>query len=194
MIIDTVTEGLTDEVVARRLISYCGHQPGTGYGKRGHAYIRAQAPGFNVHAIHGNPILTLVDFMDTGLACPPEVPATFVPNRSPKMVMRAVVRELESWLLADRRGVVRSLGIAESLISRSPETLHDPKQALVNLARRSRSRRRREAIVPAEGMSASVGPGYVSFVEEFLVSVWDIDAARLVAPSLDRCILRLERL
>jgi hypothetical protein len=81
-------------------------------------------------------MLMLVDFMDTGLECPPEVPVAWLPDRCSKMLLRAVVREIESWLLADASGISRFLGVSVSLVPRDPESLKDPKQSLVNLARR----------------------------------------------------------
>jgi hypothetical protein len=43
MVVDTLVEGLLDETVARRLITYSGHTPGTGFGKRGVDYLHARA-------------------------------------------------------------------------------------------------------------------------------------------------------
>jgi len=80
------------------------------------------------------------------------------------------------------------------LIPRDPEALDDPKRTLVNLARRSRRRGLRDAITPAPGVSAVVGPGYTSVVEEFIVRGWDIAAAITRSPSLRRCVIRLGEL
>jgi hypothetical protein len=84
-------------------------------------------------------------------------------------LLRAVVPELESWLIADRAGLAVWLGIAVATIPPEPERLTDPKQALVNLARRSRHARLREALAPPQGSSHSVGPGYASLIEEFVL-------------------------
>lgn len=191
MVVDVLVEGLTDEAVARKLIAYCQHECGTIYGKQGKTYLQRTVAGFNVRATFGNPILMLVDFMDTGLACPPEVAMHWLPGRSPRMLVRVVVRELESWLLADWKGMADFLGISPSLVPVAPEVLSDPKQALVNLARRSRRTIRRKALVPAEGVSAAVGPGYTDAIEEYVRNYWNIDQARDRSPSLDKCVHRL---
>ena len=70
LVVDTLVEGLLDEAVARQLITHCGYEPGNGYGKNGIDYLHVKASGFNARAAHGNPILMLVDFMDTELEWP----------------------------------------------------------------------------------------------------------------------------
>jgi hypothetical protein len=194
VVVDTLVEGLLDESVARRLIAHCGCTPGAGFGKNGVRYLREKAPGFNVRALHGNPILMLVDFMDTGLECPPAVPVAWLPNRSTRLLLRVVVREIESWLLADRDGIAAFLGVSPARVPVAPETLPDPKQTLVNLARRSRRKAVRMAFTPAPGVSALVGPEYVTSLQEFATSFWDVEAAQTNAASLNRALVRLGEL
>jgi hypothetical protein len=194
MIVDALVEGRVDEAVAARLIEFCRHQFGVAYGKRGWPYLRDKAAGFNILARYGNPILMLVDFMDTGLNCPPEVPATWLPNRCNKMLLRTVVREIESWLLADRGGMAHFLGVSVVLMPRNPESLDDPKQTLVNLARRSRKKGLRDAILPQANVSSALGPDYNGSLEQFVSQYWNIEAAIQRSPSLSGCVTRLEEL
>jgi hypothetical protein len=194
MLIDALVEGPLDEAVARRLVTHTGHAFGTCYGKKGASYIRDKLAGFDVCARYGVPLLTLVDFMDTGLDCPPEVISAWLPQRASQHLVRAVVPEIESWLLADRIGLSEFLGISKGLIPRDPETIPDPKQTLINLARRCRSRARREALVPRPNTSASTGPGYAAEMQTFVARSWDITAASQFAPSLDKCLARLREL
>jgi len=194
MIVDMLVEGVTDEIVARKLIRFTRHEPGAVHGKAGQGYIRATISGYNVRATFGNPVLALVDFADTRLDCPPQVPSTWLAERSSRLLLRVVVRELESWLLADRPGVARFLGISAALVPRNPEQLPDPKQKFVNLARRSRRRRIHENIVPQEGASSIVGPGYIAAVYEFVESFWNVQEALHYADSLYRCVERLREL
>lgn len=194
LVVDTLVEGLLDESVARKLIVHCGHTAGVSYGKNGIGYLRAKASGFNVKASYGNPILMLVDFMDTGFDCPPAVPATWLPNRSERLLLRVVIPEIESWLLADRDGIAAFLGVSPTLMPAAPEALANPKQTLVNLARRSRRRRVKAALVPGDGMSALVGPEYVAALQEFIGDVWDVEQALVNALSLQRTVMRLRTL
>ena len=92
-----------------------------------------------------NYYLTLVDFMDTGHSCPPDVVAQWLPRAEPGMLFRVVVRELESWLLADRENFADFLGISITKPPDQPEQINDPKQQLVNLARCSRKSQIRSA-------------------------------------------------
>ncbi len=194
MLVDALVEGPLDEAVARRLIEYCGHTLGTAYGKQGIDYLRRKLAGYNEHARHGNPMLVLVDFMDTRLNCPPELPTIWLPNRCTRLLLRAVVREAESWLLADAAGIADFLAVSASRVPRHPELEPDPKRTLVQLARRSRRRAIRAALVPPEGVSSTVGPDYNRTLKEFVRDRWDVRAAVERAPSLARCLTRLRDL
>jgi len=186
-----LVEGSTDEAMAYRLAEATGHEIAECYGKRGMGYIQKRIDGFNGLA-KSMPVLTLVDFMDTRMACPPDMVHAWLPHREQRMLLRAVVRELESWLLADRNGIAEYLKIPIVRIPENPESLNDPKAMLIHLARGSRSSSIREGIVPAQGSSATVGREYVSKIIHFIQSSWDINRARMNAPSLDHCIRRLE--
>lgn len=175
-----------DEAMANRILIDVGHTPGSCYGKKGFAYIRDKIGNFNQTASIIN-YFALVDFMDTGFSCPGEVVTTWLPYREPKMLLRVVVRELESWLLADRENMADFLQIATSKVPANPEILTDPKLILVNLARHSRKKQIREALVPEIGSTSSVGRLYTSEIIRFISLKWNITRARQNAPSLDRC-------
>lgn len=175
-----------DEAMANRILIEAGHTPGPCYGKKGFTYIRDKIGNFNQTASTIN-YFALVDFMDTGFSCPGEVVTTWLPHRQPKMLLRVVVRELESWLLADQENIADFLQIALSKVPTNPENLKDPKLTLVNLARYSRKKQIREALVPETGSTALVGRFYTSEIIRFINMKWDISHARQNAPSLDRC-------
>jgi hypothetical protein len=192
-IIYPLVEGNLDEAAAFRIIEVTGHTPGTCYGKRGSGYIKNKVRGFN-SAAQSTYYLALIDFMDTESSCPPEVVTSWVPNRQAKMLFRVVVREMESWLLADRDNLAKFLKVRADKIPTNPETVYDPKLELINLARRSISARIRSALVPEIGSTAQVGRLYNSEMRIFIETLWDINAARNYAPSLDKCLRRLESL
>lgn len=193
MIIYALVEGPTDEVMACRLAEIAGHQIGACYGKRGVSWLKQHVVNFNGMA-SAIPMLALVDFMDTGLLCPPDVVRRWLPQRHSHMIFRLVVRELESWLLADRKGMAAFLGVPLVKMPQHPEILHDPKQALVNLARRSRYSSVRTTLVPRSGTTARVGRLYTSEISRFIREIWDAEKARANSLSLHRCLLRLEEL
>jgi hypothetical protein len=192
-IINLLVEGDLDEAAAVRLVETVGHTPGVCYGKKGLSYITTKIQGFN-NSVYQVPCLALVDFMDTNLDCPPEVITQLLPIRNPNMLLRVVVRELESWLLADRNNIARFLQINIDQVPIAPEQIHDPKQTLVNLARRSRSSKLRSALVPNQGSTAQVGKLYASEMKRFISELWNIESARTNADSLDRCLSSLESL
>jgi len=180
-------------MVAVALIAGAGHQPGTTYGKRGLGYIKSSISRFN-EACRMAPYLALADFMDTRCSCPPEVVSNWLPHKSPRMLFRLAVNELESWLMADRVGLGKFLGIDPMKLPARPEQLSDPKRFVVNLARRSKSPKIQAALVPPVGSTAQVGRLYTSEMKRFVRDHWDRQAARINAPSLDRCLRSLEAL
>ena len=111
------------------------------------------------------------------------------PSRSPGFKLRLAVRMLESWLLADRDAVAAFLGVRAAAIPREPDREAHPKRALVDLARTSRKRSIREALVP-NGSGALVGPEYTAVIGSFIDVRWDAARARTNSPSLDRACMR----
>jgi hypothetical protein len=193
MIIDALVEGITDEAVARKVVQSAGLTFGVCYGKHGIGYIKEKIRPFNVAAPRG-PMLTLVDFMDTDADCPPEVLSVWLPNRHGNMIFRVVVREIESWLMADRVNFAKFIGISQSRVPTTPEILDDPKRTVVSLARKSRYRHIREAIVPSRDSTAQVGKLYATEMMRFIQELWDVQAARQYSPSLESCMIRLQQL
>lgn len=191
--VNILVEGNLDAAVGVRLVGAVGLEPGTVFGLKGYGYIKEKIAGFN-KAAHTVPYLALTDFMDTKLPCPPEVIATWLEHPQELMVFRVVVREIESWLLADQANLSAFLGVPRAKLPSLPERVDDPKQLLVNLARRSSKSSIQRLLVPPEGASGTEGPGYTSELVRFVESDWDIAAARDNATSLERCILALEAL
>jgi hypothetical protein len=192
-IINTLVEGDLDEAAALKLILTTKHEAGVCYGKRGCGYIKNKIKGFNQAAatLH---CLTLVDLMDTDISCSVDLIDQWLPHRNDKMIFRVVVRELESWFIADDENLATFLGIDRTLVPLNPEELKDPKRELVKLASRSRIKQLRSALVPEAGSTAQVGKLYNSEMKRFINSYWDLEVARKTAPSLDRCLRALEAL
>jgi hypothetical protein len=182
-----------DEAAASRLIKSTGHTPGTCYGKKGFTYIQEKVRGFNQTSVNTN-YLVLVDFMDTGLACPADVVAQWVPHRQPGLIFRVVVRELESWLFADSENLASFLRVSATKIPSDPEQLTDPKLTLVNIARSSRSKSIREALVPEAGSKARVGKLYTSEMTQFIERDWNVENACMNSKSLSKCCKLLEEI
>jgi hypothetical protein len=190
MYFNLLVEGYVDEAVALKLLQTYGHEPGVCYGRKGWTYIEQKIMAFDrTCGVQG--LFTLIDFMDTGKDCPAAVVRDWLPQRSRLHVFRVVVREIESWILADRQAIARFLSVPVIKVPLDAESLADPKQAIINLARTSRSKAIREALVPRPGYTAGEGPLYSSEVLRFVREIWNPETARQHSASLNRCIDRL---
>lgn len=192
-IINLLVEGEIDEAVARRMISECGYDIGTCYGKKGVSYIKEKIQAFNLSSV-SMCYLTLVDFMDTKFQCPPEILNNWIPPRNKKMIFRVVVREIESWVMADRENLAKFLNVNIEQIPLNPESESDPKQTLVNIARKSRSKTIRDSIVPEQNSTAQVGKLYNSTIKQFVNDSWNINSAQENSLSLKKCMERLNEI
>jgi len=193
MVVYLLVEGRLDEAVGQRIIEAVGGNVGTTFGLKGVAYIERKVDGFNDLA-KGVPILTLVDLADLNIDCPVEAVNQWLPNRSEQMLLRMVVQKIESWLLADRTGIAQFLGIRTSLVPHDPERLEDPKEALVELARRSSYASVKNDLVPADPTQNNQGPGFTYRMSRFARQRWDLNAAMKNAASLHRCVRRVREL
>jgi hypothetical protein len=120
-------------------------------------------------------------------SCPPALISEWL--SAPKhhnLLFRVAVREVESWLLADRDGVAAFLGISRTLIPRRPDELQQPKEELIGLAKRSRNRERCRDIVPPPNSTRKQGPGYNGALGMFAQEHWSPDKASQESPSLLR--------
>jgi|WetSurMetagenome_2_1015567.scaffolds.fasta_scaffold00077_12 hypothetical protein len=155
---------------------------------RGSGYIRSRIRSFFSAAVHQEPFLVLMDSDKED--CALHLLDKLVPpgKRNRKCLFRIVIREIESWLLADTRGISQFLGISEAMISRRPETLADPKDHLIQLARRSKKKDIADALVPAPGTSVVVGPEYNQTLVPFVRNIWDINSAAKRSESLRRAV------
>ena len=155
--------------------------------------VKRLIPGLNERARYIGPVLVLAD-LDKPLSCAPALVRELSEGLtvSPGMMIRIAVIEIESWIMADREGFAKWLSIPVSVVSRDPESLDDPKRALVNIARRSRKRGLREAIAPARVIGTHwTGRDYSDTLGEFVAHLWDPDVARRYSGSLERAVFRV---
>jgi len=185
-------EGPTDEAVLRRVVEHLGAILSPVYGKMGKLMLLRQLNSYN-HAAQFRPWIVLVD-LDRDADCAPPVRARWLPVPAPHMCFRIAVREVETWLLADRETLADFLGVAISRIPTRPENLDDPKEALVNVARSSRRRAIRVDMVPRPEGGRSEGPAYTSRLIEYAQGPWRPDVAAQHADSLRRLFERVTEL
>jgi hypothetical protein len=185
-------EDVLSEAVVRKIVSTVRPDAvvTAALGLKGKGYLKNKAPELNRTA-SAVPVFVLVD-QDSPSLCPAGIAADwFGGELQPNMVFRVAVMEVESWVLAHRTGCAALLSIAEERIPQNPDQIVQPKEFIVNLARRSRSKRVRDEFVPAPGSTAGVGPAYNLRLAEFVEKEWSPVVAADASPSLQRTIRRL---
>jgi hypothetical protein len=159
------------------------------YNRGGFGYLKRTVNGFN-NAAKGVPFLVVTDL--DRYECPPVLINDWL--TSPKhhnLLIRVAVREAEAWVLADREGLARFLGISVARVPVDVEAQPDPKETLIQLARMSRKKFMRDDLCPRRNSTSKVGPNYNPRLASFVDTDWDLGAARLNSQSLDRTINRL---
>jgi len=182
-------EGDLDEAVLCRLLVHVGAKPGTIYGRQGKGFLKKNIQGYN-NAARFMPWVVLVDL--DACDCPPALINTWLPRPQPLIRLRVAVREVESWLMADRERLARFLGVTRTRIPSRPDEESNSKQTMVNLARRSRRSAIKADMVPREGSGIAVGPAYTSRLIEFAETRWDPGVAARLSDSLRGCIESLQ--
>ena len=190
--ISCAVEGVLDEAVLRRLASETGMRIGTVYGKRGKSHLEKRIEGFN-NAARQSPWIVLVD-LDRDEECAPPLRQKWLPSPATCMYFRVAVRAVEAWLMADHEKMAGFLRVPQSNIPPHPEELADPKRRLVDIAARSRSRNIREEMVPRPNSGSRVGPGYTTFLIEYVQEHWRPRIAAQQAPSLHSCMERMREI
>jgi hypothetical protein len=156
----------------------------------GNVNLKRKAPSLNRSA-KGTPVLLVTDLDDLRV-CPASLIQDWLgAPRSPNLLFRVAVAEIESWLLADSVGLSRYLDIGEGLIPKQPDNVQNPKLELINLARRTRVRDLREDLVPEVGSTARVGRAYNAAMVRFVTHQWSAERAAPASPSLLRAIARI---
>lgn len=186
-------EGVIDEMAIKRV----AHQfnpnikIGTSYGMKGKDYLREKVNGLN-KAAAGCPFLVLTD-LDKIECVPMLITDWFETSMSPNLLFCVAVREVESWLLGDRFSIAEYLGINESLIPENVDEVSDPKEFILNLARRSRRQNLKHDLLPRHGSTAKIGPNYNGQLINYIRTKWDPQRASNHSSSLHRTIEKLRR-
>ena len=188
-VVSVATEGAVDTALARRICKEVGLEVVTVYGERGKHRLDQALDGYNAAARHGS-WFVLRD-LDTDADCAPQLRERLLATPSQGMTFRVAVHEIESWLIADHRSFARYFSVSAALVTNDPESIRHPKDHLVSVVRRSRSRRMREDVVPRDRSKVRIGPGYASRLIEYIWSAWSPTAASTRSDSLRRCLDRL---
>ena len=142
-----------------------------GYGK-----LKARAKNWKRAAENGTWLLVVTD-MDRaktpneigkewlGVECLGQLPG--------KMIFRVAVREIESWIMADREMFAKFLRIPESNVTLDPDVLMDPKAEVFRLVREKCTVTRFKKMLPVKNQA--VGVDYNRLICEFVDGHWRVN-------------------
>jgi hypothetical protein len=156
-------------------------------GRCGNAYIKTNLSTFN-KVSESLPHIVLTDL--DRKPCAPQLLREWVNFRWHKnMLLRIAEKEIDAWILSDRYAFAKFIGVSSNQIPLNTQEIADPKQYIINLARKSRKKVMKD-IIPHG--TVSQGPGYNILLQIFIQHYWDAEKARLCNASLDRAIKRLK--
>jgi hypothetical protein len=180
-------DALTEALILRVLpVEYATK---TIYRSGGYGYLKKSVSGFN-NAAKGVPFLVGTDL--DKYECPLALINDWLAQpKHHNLLIRVAVREAEAWTLADRDSFASFLGINVERVPADVESLPNPKETLIQLARESRKRQLREDICPRPKSTSKIGPNYNPRLCSFVAESWNPAVARLNSPSLHRTMNRL---
>jgi hypothetical protein len=191
--LDIVVEDYLTKAIILKIIDsfhdkFCA---GTPIMQNGSGYIKKKIISFN-KAANYKPYLIITDLDQ--YECPPLLIKEWLPYpKNPNLIFRIAVKEIETWLLADRSNLARYLKISIDKIPIEVESIIDPKNFLINLARKSPERNIREAIVPRYKGTAKIGPEYNDCLAEFVQNKWMVVESAKNSISLKKTLEALEK-
>jgi hypothetical protein len=189
--ITIAVEDVLSEAVVREMLKQ-SERPfsiGNCLNRGGYGYLKRIVSGLN-KAAQGMPYLVLTDLDQ--YECPLTIISHWLDTpKHPNLIFRVAVKEVEAWLLADREAFAEFLGIAVTLIPQDADAIADPKQTLINLAKKSRKRTLREGIVPPSKTTAKIGRDYNGQLIPFVKQIWKVESAIPHSSSLERAMKAL---
>jgi hypothetical protein len=192
--IHIAVEDVLSEVVVKRLLQWSDRQFAVGvtYNRGGFGYLKSNIEGFN-NAAKGTPFFVLTDL--DRYDCPPALMKDWLSiAKHPNLIFRIAVREVESWLLADRIHFSRFLGVNEKLIPKGvDDNIVDPKLFLLKIAQKSRYSELKKDLLPPINSNRKIGPNYNGRLTEFVVTKWDPHLGQQYSNSLDKAMNAIKK-
>lgn len=186
------TEDELSETVGLRLAAEAGLEVGQQLRRGGFGYLKSRLRNFcEIASQQSVFLLTDLDRMKCASALVTKWMGDLDPPKN--LIFRVAVREIESWLLADHDAIRRLLGGRVGKLPLEPDSLPDPKQALMALAARA-PRDVREDLVATEGALSSQGLGYNARLCHMVRQDWQPARAAERSPSLAKARMRLSEL
>ena len=103
------------------------------------------------------------------------------------LLIRIAVREIESWVLADRKRFAKFVGAESDDIPGAPDDLDDPKLALLKIARATANVELKRDLIPRNfSQYPRIGPAYNLQMCKFVSEKWRPHVALKRSDSLKR--------
>lgn len=185
--INLVVEDSIQETTARKVLTRYAPQitVGKALGGRGAGYIDNRIEQF-IRSAGPIPFIVFRDLDQ--LECAPLLSRLLLPRgSSDRLLLCIAVREVEAWLIADRDNLKTYLGVSK--LESGAESILNPKEYLIKIARRSRRKSIRDGLVPTG--SAVRGKLYNAILLQFVINHWDTEKARRGSSSLERFIRKV---
>jgi hypothetical protein len=114
---------------------------------------------------------------------------------APKLLLRVAVREVESWVLADKKRLAQFIGAQSDDITDNPDTLDDPKRYLLERARTTAKPELKSDLLPRNfNVHPRIGPSYNLRMCEFIQKKWRPHVAADRSDSLARALASMQTL
>jgi hypothetical protein len=160
-------------------------------GKKGNGLLKAKIRSY-CDIAKRIPFLLITD-LDATICAPALISSWLGTITPPKdFLFRVAVREVEGWLLADHVSMKLLLGNRVN-VPRDPESIRDPKECLLHLARGARRDVKSDLLAEPNAI-ASQGLGYNHRLCHYVNTSWCPTRAAERSDSLNRVIRRLEQL
>lgn len=194
LFINTVCEDFLSEVVVEKIIGSFGDRFKicNRYITDGNSRMKRNLRGYSQASAY-TPFCIVTDLDNE--TCAPALITSWA-NKiqlNDNLIFRVAVREIETWVMADRNAFSKFSGIPLRRIPLDLETVTDPKATLFSLVENYGKKTIRQDLLPADA-TATVGPGYNLVLSEFVYKSWDPNRAQLNSNSLYRMIRHLSRL
>lgn len=188
------TEDALSESVAQRLVAETRSRLTVSnmIRRNGAGYLRSKFRSFCEIARH-TPVLLVTDLDTT--TCPSALIETWssrdgIPGQ---LLFRIAVRQIESWILADREGIAKFLSVKVANIPKTPDALTNAKQSMLQVAQKAPRSIREELLADRDAIAAQ-GLGYNDLLSKFVRTSWNPRNAASRSGSLDRARMRFAEL
>ncbi|MEQ9891249.1 hypothetical protein [Pectobacterium aroidearum] len=182
--ITIATEDILSEKIVIKLINeFDKFEVINSLGKKGNGYIFKNIKKFHQLSFSQSVLIVLdLDNRHDVKMFANEVIGCIKINKNLKLSIS--VREIESWLLADKEGMSDFLQISKDKIPVNPELLLDPKEEIIKLAKKGKNTRTKNGIPPQKGAISKMGLSYNTLLTEFVENIWSSDRAKNNSASL----------